>query len=170
VGRTGRLREIKFMDKWVLTNLVVQIVTMTALTYFWGWTALLYLVLSLMFSVGLHPLGARWIQEHYLTLDKNQETYSYYGKMNRLALNVGYHNEHHDFPSVSWNNLPKIKSTAPEYYESLKFHKSWTRLLLNFLFNKNISVYDRVVRSNRGNVPLSDNSVYDRELVTNSVN
>ena len=55
--------------------------------------------------MGLHPLGARWIQEHYL-VHGEQETTSYYGILNVPALNVGYHNEHHDFPSVPWNRLP----------------------------------------------------------------
>jgi fatty acid desaturase len=66
------------------------------------------LVASFFFSVGLHPLGARWIQEHYLTKGE-QETYSYYGVFNKVAFNVGYHNEHHDFPSVPWNKLPQIR-------------------------------------------------------------
>ena len=52
------------------------------------------------FSIGGAPLGARWIQEHYLTFPGDQETFSYYGPMNVLALNVGYHNEHHDLMRV----------------------------------------------------------------------
>ena len=35
-----------------------------------------------------------------------QETNDYYGWLNRIQLNIGYHNEHHDFPSVPWNRLP----------------------------------------------------------------
>ena len=76
-----------------------------AVVYFFGWAGFLYLVFSFLFSIGLHPVGARWIQEHY-TNDFDQETFSYYGPINRLALNMGYHNEHHDLPSIPWNNLP----------------------------------------------------------------
>ena len=116
------------------------------LIYFFGAKAFIYLILSSLFSVGLHPLGARWIQEHYVVKD-NQETYSYYGPLNKLALNVGYHNEHHDFMYVSWRNLPKVKRLAPEFYDSLHSHNSWTSLLLLFLKNPEINLFSRVVRS-----------------------
>lgn len=52
--------------------------------------------------------------------------------MNTVNLNVGYHNEHHDFPSVPWNKLPKVKKFAGKYYDSLGHHTSYTILLLNF--------------------------------------
>ena len=58
-------------------------------------------------------MGARWIQEHYLTHGE-QETYSYYGPLNTVAFNVGFHNEHHDFPSVPWNRQRhKFACTRP---------------------------------------------------------
>jgi sphingolipid delta-4 desaturase len=98
------------------------------------------------FSVGLHPLGARWIQEHY-TQDPVQETFSYYGPLNLLALNVGYHNEHHDFPSIPWNRLPQLRAMAPEFYDSLKSHTSWSRLLWEFVFNPRYSLHSRVLRA-----------------------
>ena len=83
-----------------------------AVVHFMGWTALLYLFLSSAFAIGLHPVGARWIQEHYLTFPGDQETFSYYGPMNVLALNVGYHNEHHDLMRVPWTRLPALKAMA----------------------------------------------------------
>ena len=86
---------------------------------------LLYLFASFWFSVGLHPLGARWVQEHF-TLDPEQETFDYYGPLNLPALNIGYHNEHHDFPDVPWRRLPLLRKAAPEFYDTLKHHKSWT--------------------------------------------
>ena len=145
-------------------NLLVQIVFVGAIIFFWGPKAIIFLVASFFFSVGLHPLGARWIQEHYLTHGE-QETYSYYGVLNSVAFNVGYHNEHHDFPSVPWNKLPQIKNTAPTFYNSLASHKSWTLLFFRFLFDKEISLFSRVIRKNRGKVALTDESKPDAELV-----
>jgi sphingolipid delta-4 desaturase len=66
--------------------------------------------------------------------------------MNWVALNMGYHNEHHDLPSIPWNNLPKLRAMAPEFYENLKYHSSWSRLLFQFIFDKRYSLYSRVER------------------------
>jgi sphingolipid 4-desaturase/C4-monooxygenase len=165
VARTFRLREIKPVDGWIVANWLVQIAFNVAIWVFFGPKALLFMLISFFFSVGLHPLGARWIQEHYLTLDENQETYSYYGPLNAVAFNVGYHNEHHDFPSVPWNRLPQLKSKAVGYYDSLKSHRSWTKLFFRFLFDKNISLYSRITRNERGKVKLSDESKPDLEMV-----
>ena len=135
-----------------------------AIIYFFGIKAFIYLLTSFFFSVGLHPLGARWIQEHYLTFGE-QETYSYYGPLNTIAFNVGYHNEHHDFPSVPWNKLPVIRSKASTYYDTLAYHKSWTKLFFRFLFDNNLSLFSRVARKDRGGVALTDESKPDRDLV-----
>ncbi len=163
VFRLSRLREIAPFDKWVALNWLIQIVSMTAIVWFLGAQSFVYLVASFFFSVGLHPLGARWIQEHYLTQGE-QETYSYYGVLNHVAFNVGFHNEHHDFPSVPWNRLPDIKKTAPGFYDHLSSHTSWTKLFLRFLFDQEISLFSRVVRKNRGKVSLTDESRPDAEL------
>lgn len=165
VFRLSRLREIQPVDIWAITNILVQVVFTAAIVYFMGWHAVAYLFISFMFSVGLHPLGARWIQEHYLTHSEEQETYSYYGPLNTVAFNVGFHNEHHDFPSIPWNRLPQIKKTAPEYYDTLHYHTSWTKLFLRFLFDKEISLFHRVIRKERGKVALTDISKPDTDLI-----
>ncbi len=165
--RTLRMKELAVFDKWTILNIVVQLAFDTAIVVFLGWKALIFLTLCLFFSVGLHPLGARWIQEHFLTLDPNQETYSYYGGLNGVNLNVGFHNEHHDFPSVPWHQLPKIKQSAPEYYETLKFHTSYVKLLFRFLFSQEVSLYSRILRKERGRVQVTDQSRPDMELVQN---
>lgn len=162
--RPLRVREVPFFDGWVLLNLVVVFALDAAVLVFLGPKALLYLLVSLFFSVGLHPVGARWIQRHYL-VDEKQETYSYYGKMNLLAFNVGYHNEHHDFPSIPWNRLPRLKEAAPEHYEVMTSHTSWTRLLLRFLFDRKLTLFSRIVREERGGRALSDGATPDLELL-----
>jgi sphingolipid 4-desaturase/C4-monooxygenase len=149
VRRTFRLKHIKPVDGWIVTNWLVQIVFNAAIWYFFGIKALLFMLISFFFSVGLHPLGARWIQEHYLVLDENQETYSYYGPLNAIAFNVGYHNEHHDFPSVPWNKLPRLRKTAPVFYDTLKSHASWTRLFFRFLFDKKVTLHSRILREEK---------------------
>jgi sphingolipid 4-desaturase/C4-monooxygenase len=154
--RSFRIKEVAVFDRWTLVNLAVQIGVNTAVYLAWGPKALGYLILSLFFSIGLHPLGARWIQRHYLVSEGDQETFSYYGSLNAVTFNVGYHNEHHDFPSVPWNRLPRIRAAAPEAYEDLSAHTSWARLLVRFLFDRNISLYSRIVREDRAGVALSD--------------
>ena len=143
--RTFRMRNVNTWTNWMIINIVVVFAVDAVLWYFFGSAALFYLFFSMMFALGLHPLGARWIQEHY-TLDPDQETYSYYGPLNVVALNMGYHNEHHDFPGIPWNRLPEIKRLAPEYYDHLKYHPSWSKLLLEFIFNPEYSLYARVNR------------------------
>ena len=103
-----------------------------------------------LFSIGPHPLGARWIQEHYI-VEQGQETYSYYGPLNTLALNVGFHNEHHDFPFIAWNRLPQLKAMAPEAYDTLVSHKSWVALWWRFLTDRNITLFSRALRDGRIN-------------------
>ncbi|SEW36087.1 sphingolipid delta-4 desaturase [Chitinophaga sp. YR573] len=148
VTRTARLN-IDLFDRWILLNWIIQISFNVALFVFLGPKAFVFMLASFFFSVGLHPLGARWIQEHYLTLDPIQETYSYYGPLNKVAFNVGFHNEHHDFPSIPWNKLPQIKSKAPAYYDTLLSHQSWTKLFFSFIFNPKLSLYSRVLRKEK---------------------
>lgn len=145
IFRTFRLRHVNTWTEWMFVNIFVVFAFDAVMWWAFGGAAVFYLFMSMMFALGLHPLGARWIQEHY-TLDANQETHSYYGPLNTLALNMGYHNEHHDFPSVPWNRLPEIKRLAPEYYDTLASHQSWTKLLLEFIFNPEYSLYSRVKR------------------------
>lgn len=144
--RPLKVKGVKALDKWIIANILV-IAAVDVFVYFaLGPKALAYLALSTFFALGLHPVGGRWIQEHYETR-KGQETYSYYGALNKTCFNMGYHNEHHDFAGVPWSNLPRLKRIAPEYYDSLKSYKSWTGVLLKFIFDPSLSTYSRVVRA-----------------------
>lgn len=160
--RVSRLRELKHFDLWTGINILTQVCFTAAIIIFADAGAIIFLLLSFFFSVGLHPLGARWIQEHYI-VHEQQETYSYYGPLNKVAFNVGYHNEHHDFPSIPWNKLPQIRKNAPGYYNSLYYHRSWFRLFFRFLFDQEISLFSRIIRKERNKVKLSDRSIPDAE-------
>jgi len=143
--RPARLKKINLLDAWGVINGISSLGAGLLILYFFGWSSFFYLVLSLIFGIGLHPLGGRWIQEHYIFRPK-QETYSYYGPLNKLCFNVGYHNEHHDFMMVPWSRLPKIRKIAPEYYDNLFFHTSWTKILWQFIFDPNLTGFSRIVR------------------------
>ena len=146
ITRPMRLKDISVLTRWSFFSLAACAAFDIAVFRLFGANAIVYLGASMLFSIGLHPLGSRWIQEHF-TLDPAQETGSYYGILNRLALNVGYHNEHHDFPSVPWNRLPAIRKLAPEFYNALTPSACWSRLWLRFICDPRYSLYSRVLRA-----------------------
>jgi len=146
--RTGRFVKngrVPFITRYVLANIVVQFAFNIAIFLWLGPLSILYLGMSFIFSLGPHPLGARYVQEHFI-FHKNQETYSYYGPANKITLNVYHHNEHHDFPAVPWNRLPEVRKLVPEVYDELYAHESLTKLWFRFLFDPKISLHRRVVR------------------------
>lgn len=88
-----------------------------------------------------------------------QETFSYYGPLNRLSFNAGYHVEHHDFPNIPYTRIAQLHDIAPEFYKNLKQVDSWGWLLWKFWTDKRMGSYARVKRERgaglkRGKVAL----------------
>jgi len=131
----GRTTDAPPKDVWLRTNQLTCGTLMVALLLLAGPESLAYILLSLLFAFGPHPLGARRIGEH-LTLRAGQPTSSYYGLGNAIAFNVGYHVEHHDFPHVPWTRLKDVRRIAHAAYGSLGTIGSWTRLLADYLLRK----------------------------------
>jgi len=146
--RPLRVKAANVRDQWVLLNFVVIAAVDATVVIVWGPKALVYLMLSTFFALGLHPVGGRWIQEHIET-EPGQETYSYYGPLNKTCFNVGYHNEHHDFVGVAWNRLPKLRAMAPEIYDPLVSYRSWSGILLRFICDPALTLYSRITREVR---------------------
>jgi sphingolipid delta-4 desaturase len=126
-------------------NLLLQLGFNLGVLYFWGGKALAYLPLSSLIVMGLHPIAGHYIAEHY-EFERGQETYSYYGPLNVLAFNVGYHNEHHDFPYIPGSRLPRLRALAPEFYDTLCSHRSWTATLWRFVTQADMGGYSRTKR------------------------
>lgn len=90
-------------------NLVIQVAFDVAVVYFLGIKPLIYLIAGTLLAMGLHPVAGHFISEHYMFL-KGHETYSYYGPLNYVTFNVGYHMEHHDFPYIAGSKLEQVWS------------------------------------------------------------
>ncbi len=143
----------KKIDSWETFNIILQLCFMATLIYCFGYIFSLYLLLSTFFGMSIHPAAAHFITEHY-TFKEGQETFSYYGLMNIIQFNFGYHVEHHDFPLVPWSKLPQIQKIAPEFYHNLFMHRSYIKALLTFLFSQRVGVHSRVRKFIRGKVNL----------------
>jgi sphingolipid 4-desaturase/C4-monooxygenase len=126
-------------------NMVTTIGFDVFLMYTYGYKVPLFNIVSTLLGMGIHPVAGHFIAEHY-TLTPGQETYSYYGPLNLLAFNVGYHNEHHDFPRISGFSLPRVKETAPEYYDNLACYHSWTKVIYDYIMRPDIGPCSRVIR------------------------
>jgi len=129
-------------------NWAVQIAFDAAVFHFWGWKPLFYFVLCIFLAGGLHPCAGHFISEHYVFphLAATQETYSYYGPLNYLTWNVGYHNEHHDFCYVPWSRLPELRRIAPEFYDNLAVCESWIGVIWDYIMRDDMGPYSRVKR------------------------
>ncbi|KAK4702293.1 sphingolipid 4-desaturase/C4-monooxygenase, partial [Phenoliferia sp. Uapishka_3] len=160
------VRQIPF-TKWIALNIFVQLAFDALVVHFLGWHPLIYFLFSSFFAGSLHPLAGHFIAEHYLFDGYDQETWSYYGPLNILVYNVrfsftyglsslnpashqtGYHNEHHDFPSVPWTRLPALNALAPEFYMNIPYHTSWPGVLWRFLTDGEVGIWSRKKRMHK---------------------
>lgn len=97
----------KALTRMEVFNALVQLAADAAIFALWGLKPMVYLLASTLLGLGLHPISGHFVAEHYMFL-KGHETYSYYGPLNWITFNVGYHMEHHDFPSIPGCNLPLV--------------------------------------------------------------
>lgn len=124
----------KPLTGWEAINAAVQFTFDFIIFQLWGVKPIVYMVAGTLMALGLHPLAGHFISEHYV-FTKGQATHSYYGPLNFILYNVGYHNEHHDFPYIPYNKLPQVKKLAPEYYDNLPYHTSWIKVIWDFIFD-----------------------------------
>ncbi|MCB9594029.1 MAG: fatty acid desaturase [Sandaracinaceae bacterium] len=166
--RTGGMPTPKARG-WLALNGVVQVAFVAALAWSLGPSAILYLALSLYFTMAMHPIAARLFQEHHVVAE-GQETYSYYGWLNALSLNIGYHVEHHDFPAVAWHRLPALRRLAKERYDGeLVSHASWARLWLRFFTDARLGPLARIVRGDPAGRSTSAESAAPNDRLASSV-
>lgn len=130
-----------------------------AILKFCGPWMIVYFLAGMMWATSFHPTAGHFISEHYVmeaasdTSEEHPETYSYYGPLNIIAWNVGYHNEHHDFPAIPWSRLPQLRVIAPEFYNNLPQTKSWPGMTFTYLLSQ-MNGFNRVKR--KGSLPKAN--------------
>jgi sphingolipid delta-4 desaturase len=139
------VREKMPVDGWFLANILIVALMWAAVIHFMGWIAVTYLLVSTYLSVGPHPAGAHILQEH-IAFDGGDGKASYYGAINWISVNLGYHLEHHDLPHVAGWRLPRIRRLAPGFYADHFVHSSRTLGLWRFIFDSGIGLDNRVGR------------------------
>ena len=142
----------KPFTKWDLIGWALCIAYDAALYTLVGPKALGYVLLSTHWGGSIHPIAGHFISEHYLDVLneveglEEQETFSYYGPLNAITYNVGYHNEHHDFPQIPGSRLPQVRKIAPEFYEPLRSYNSWAKPIWAYLTDPRVGPFSRVKR------------------------
>lgn len=146
-------------------NVVVQLSFDYVVYRYLGLHILLYMFLGSLVCMGLHPIAGHFLTEHYVFFYENDyldklrihqkelsdkllvpETFSYYGPLNAITWNVGYHVEHHDFPNIPSSLLPEVRRIAAEFYEPLCYHTSWTKALLRYIVDPRMGPFARIRR------------------------
>uniref|UniRef100_A0A915DS11 Sphingolipid delta4-desaturase N-terminal domain-containing protein n=1 Tax=Ditylenchus dipsaci TaxID=166011 RepID=A0A915DS11_9BILA len=84
-------------------NLIIQISFDLLVLNYLGLRSFFYLMGGFLMGLGLHPLAAHFISDHYVfSRDTLQETYSYYGNIMT-------------FHTCLAENLPEVRRIAPEF-------------------------------------------------------
>ncbi len=136
------------LDLWVALNVATVAIAWTGVLWFLGWGGVGYLLLSTYFATGPHPAGAHILQEH-IAFDGGSGMASYYGPINLVSVNLGYHLEHHDMPAIAGWRLPALRRAAPEFYETHYHHTSRLLGLWQFIFDSSIGLDSRPIRELR---------------------
>jgi len=131
--------------KWEAINWGMSLTADVIMYYCFGFKYLMYMLASSLLGSGLHPIAGHFIAEHYVFV-KGIETYSYYGPFNLITFNVGYHNEHHDFPRIPGSRLPQVREIAKEFYEDLPSYNSWTKVIWDYVMDDTVGPFSRVTR------------------------
>ncbi|XP_074599557.1 delta4-sphingolipid-FADS-like protein ifc [Brevipalpus obovatus] len=175
-----------------LTNLMVQLTFNAFIAYFCGLRMVGYLFFSNVLAMGMHPVAGHFISEHYIMFKSQDakeklqqgdliegvtvsggkilipETCSYYGPLNMLTFNVGYHVEHHDFPSIPGSKLPLVRQIAPEFYNNLCYHTSWAKVIWQYIIDPSVGPFARVKREHKF-IPKQVENNDDSDVIKNSV-
>ena len=133
------------LDRWLALNVAFCALAWAGVLAFIGWPGVAYLLLSTYFATGPHPAGAHILQEH-VAFDGGNGMASYYGPINLVSVNLGYHLEHHDMPAVPGWRLPALRRAAPEFYDSHYRHRSRVVGLWKFVFDRRIALDSRPIR------------------------
>jgi len=150
-------------------NILVQACFLFTLHRIAGIGAIMYLLFSTFFGLGMHPCAGHFIAEHYTNLASSlgphqtstspihkdgrqkgeklypDETFSYRGPLNLVSYYVGYHVAHHDFPYVSGFRLKEVEKMAPEYYDHLPSSTSWPGTIWKYITSP-CTPFDRIKR------------------------
>lgn len=152
------------LEKDEIIGWIIQLIADYFIYKFFGLNVLICMFLGIWFGTSLHPSTGHFVSEHYV-LDENPkdlgskldpkstdnfdlipETRSYYGPMNYVQWNIGYHIEHHDFPSIPGSKLHMVRKIAPEFYD-FPHHTSMIKVLYNFIMNDQVTLFNRVKRN-----------------------
>jgi sphingolipid delta-4 desaturase len=128
-----------------LVNIAVVLFSDYLVLSYFGPKALAYLLLGTILGLGLHPVAGHFIAEHY-EFTRGYETYSYYGPLNYVNFNVGYHWEHHDFPNIPWSRLPEVRKLAPEFYNDLPYYTSYLAVIWKYITDPSVGPHSRIKR------------------------
>ena len=139
------------VDGWLIANIATIALTWIAVVWIAGWPAVGYLIASTYFSVGPHIVGAHILQEH-VAFDGGNGMASYYGPINLISINLGYHLEHHDLPAVAGWRLAEVQKLAPQFYTGHARHASRALGLWRFVTNPAIGLDSRPIKDTDGAV------------------